>query len=166
MKTIEQINEAADKLGAKVSFNKKSFNELPKHIKDNEMILGIYDAPISLVVITNERFLRVTTSMLSPTDIKEVYLKNISNIEIDAGFLATRLLINSAGGQIELGVSNREMANKIKSDLNEAISNANKPAAVPQLDVYAQLEKIAELKEKGILTEAEFQEQKAKLLSQ
>ena len=40
------------------------------------------------------------------------------------------------------------------------------PAAVPQLDVYAQLEKIAELKEKGILTEAEFQEQKAKLLSQ
>ena len=57
------------------------------------------------------------------------------------------------------------MANKIKSDLNEAISNANIPAAVPQLDIYAQLEKLAELKTKGIISEAEFLEQKQKLLA-
>jgi membrane protease subunit (stomatin/prohibitin family) len=39
------------------------------------------------------------------------------------------------------------------------------PAAAPQVDVVAQLEKLAALKDQGILTQAEFDAQKAKLLS-
>ncbi len=39
------------------------------------------------------------------------------------------------------------------------------PAADPD-EVYAQLEKLADLKSKGILTDAEFEVQKAKLLGQ
>jgi hypothetical protein len=39
------------------------------------------------------------------------------------------------------------------------------PAADPD-EVYAQLEKLADLKAKGILTDAEFEVQKAKLLGQ
>ncbi len=38
------------------------------------------------------------------------------------------------------------------------------PAAAPQVDVIGQLKQLAELKEQGILTEAEFAAQKAKLL--
>ena len=37
-------------------------------------------------------------------------------------------------------------------------------AAAPQVDVVSQLKQLAELKEQGILTEAEFAAQKAKLL--
>ena len=39
------------------------------------------------------------------------------------------------------------------------------PAADPD-EIYAQLEKLADLKSKGILTDAEFEVQKAKLLGQ
>ena len=39
------------------------------------------------------------------------------------------------------------------------------PAATPD-EVYAQLEKLADLKTKGVLTDAEFEVQKQKLLSQ
>ena len=41
---------------------------------------------------------------------------------------------------------------------------AGPPAGAPQADVIAQLKELAELKNQGILTEAEFTAQKAKLL--
>ncbi len=165
MQTIEQVQAALDKLGVKINNNKKSLNELHKHLKDAEILLSVYDTPLTLAVITNERFLRLKTQILSPTDVKEVYLKDISNIDVDAGFLTTTVLVKSAGGIIDIVVTNKEMGNKFKSDLNEAKSKLSEPVA-PKVDVYTQLEKLAELKEKGILTEAEFQEQKTKLLSQ
>lgn len=42
---------------------------------------------------------------------------------------------------------------------------ASVPAAVEPVDVIDQLKRFAELREQGILTEEEFQAQKAKLLS-
>jgi len=38
-------------------------------------------------------------------------------------------------------------------------------AAAPAPDIYAQLKQLGELKDQGILTEAEFQQQKAKILN-
>jgi hypothetical protein len=165
MQTVEQVQASVTKLGITIIHSKKSLNELHKHLKANEEILSICDTATSLAVVTNERFLKLTTSVFSPTDVKEVFLNNITNIDVDAGFLATKVLVKSAGGFIDLIVTKKEIGNKIKSDLNEAISKSKEP--VPQqVDKFSQLEKLAELKEKGILTEAEFQEQKAKLLSQ
>ncbi len=39
------------------------------------------------------------------------------------------------------------------------------PAAAPQTDMVEQLQKLAELKDQGILTQAEFDAQKAKILA-
>ena len=39
------------------------------------------------------------------------------------------------------------------------------PQAAPQVDMVEQLEKLAKLKEQGILTDAEFEVQKAKVLA-
>ena len=39
------------------------------------------------------------------------------------------------------------------------------PAPEPAADPYAQLKELAELKEQGVLTDAEFQAQKAKILA-
>ena len=39
------------------------------------------------------------------------------------------------------------------------------PAAAPQVDVVGQLKELAELKDQGILTEAEFEAQKARILA-
>jgi hypothetical protein len=164
MKTTEQIKTALDKLGVTIVNNKKSLNELHKHLNEDELILSVFDTPLTLAVITNERFVRLKTQMFSPTDVKEVYLKDISNIDIDAGFLTTTVLVKSAGGNIEIIVTNKEMGNKFKSDLNEAKSKSSEPAA-SKVDIYTQLEKLAELNQKGILTDAEFLEQKQKLLS-
>jgi Short C-terminal domain len=42
---------------------------------------------------------------------------------------------------------------------------APQPAAAPAVDVVAQLKGLADLKDRGVLTQAEFDSQKAKLLA-
>jgi hypothetical protein len=56
----------------------------------------------------------------------------------------------------------REITTDITKIVNEPVSKAVNYS----VDVTSQLEKLADLKEKGILTEAEFQEKKTKLLSE
>ena len=46
----------------------------------------------------------------------------------------------------------------------EPVQVAAAPAAPPEEDKYAQLERIGALKAQGVLTEAEFQAEKAKIL--
>jgi hypothetical protein len=46
----------------------------------------------------------------------------------------------------------------------EAQQAAPPPAAAPQADMVTQLEKLGQLKEQGILTDAEFEVQKQKIL--
>lgn len=165
MKTLEQVQADAERLGVKIVSAKKSFAELHKHLKENEEILTIVDS-LSLIVVTNERFLRIKTNLFSPTDVKDIPLKSITNIEIDAGFLTTKIWIITAGGKTDVILDKKEKANKLKDVINDAISNSDKDlSADKKVDVYEQLEKLANLKEKGVLTEEEFKIQKERLLS-
>jgi membrane protease subunit (stomatin/prohibitin family) len=50
-------------------------------------------------------------------------------------------------------------------EAQQAAQAAPAPAAAPQTDMVEQLQKLAALKEQGILTQAEFDAQKAKLLA-
>jgi hypothetical protein len=63
----------------------------------------------------------------------------------------------------------------IKSDISAAVNNAKQSAALdsstpasssPTGERYDQLRKISELKQSGVLTEAEFEEEKARILKQ
>jgi membrane protease subunit (stomatin/prohibitin family) len=50
-------------------------------------------------------------------------------------------------------------------EAQQAAQAAPPPAGAPQTDMVEQLQKLAELKDQGILTQAEFDAQKAKLLA-
>ncbi|TML54446.1 MAG: SHOCT domain-containing protein [Actinobacteria bacterium] len=50
-------------------------------------------------------------------------------------------------------------------EAQQAAQPAPAPAAAPQTDMVEQLQKLAALKDQGILTQAEFDAQKAKLLA-
>ena len=50
-------------------------------------------------------------------------------------------------------------------EAQQAAPAAPAPAAAPQTDMVEQLQKLATLKDQGILTQAEFDAQKAKLLA-
>ena len=63
----------------------------------------------------------------------------------------------------------------VRSDIAAAVDRARQPAAVdsstpasssPSGERYEQLRKISELKQSGVLTEAEFEEEKARILRQ
>ena len=59
-----------------------------------------------------------------------------------------------------------EQAQQMQSGMGQMPAMTPPAAAQPQADPVAQLEKLAKLKESGALTEAEFEAEKAKILSQ
>ena len=164
MKTKEQITEAVNKLGVKIRTNKNSLKELHKHLNADEEILSLVDG-VYLAVLTNERFMSLNTSIFTPTDVKEVALKNISNIEFDAGLLTSTLKVSSVGMVIEIVLGKQDEGIRLKNEINAAIANVNNQTS-PSVDIVSQIERLAELKEKGLITETEFAEQKKKILAQ
>lgn len=164
MKSKDQITEAVNKLGVKIRTNKNSLKELHKHLNADEEILSLVDG-VYLAVLTNERFMSLNTSIFTPTDVKEVALKNISNIEFDAGLLTSTLKVSSVGMVIEIVLGKRDEGIRLKNEINAAIANVNNQTS-PSVDIVSQIERLAELKEKGLITETEFAEQKKKILAQ
>jgi hypothetical protein len=51
------------------------------------------------------------------------------------------------------------------ADQQQQYAQAPPPAAAPEKDMVTQLKELAELKDQGILTDAEFEAQKAKILA-
>ena len=102
------------------------------------------------------RFRRVKMSL--PYD-------RIAQVNISRGILTADIEIVNAGGADNLVVRalSKSDAERAKSLIEEQMK---KPRAVAHGSVADELAKLAELKSKGILTEAEFQQQKQRILSQ
>ena len=91
--------------------------------------------------------------------IEEISLKSITSVEISKGFLPT-VTIYASGNTITFKVGVE--AEKIASTVRELLPKTAGGASV--IDPVAQVEKLAQLLEKGLLTEEEFEKKKKELL--
>ena len=85
-----------------------------------------------------------------------------------AGLAYTTVRVATAGDVTEFRVTKRE-AEQVKATLLQVMSQpaqsaVNQPAASPDGSVAGELRKLAELRNAGVLTDAEFAAQKARLL--
>jgi hypothetical protein len=109
------------------------------------------------------------------TDIRDVhYRKNVMTV---AGLLGMgTVVLETAGGKSLEGLPMASNSADIRNQLLAMVHYARERAATPQVgpamtpappmpDKYAQLKQLAELREKGILTQQEFDAEKARLLS-
>lgn len=106
--------------------------------------------------------------------IESVPLKNINSLERQSGLMKHTIFIYSSGNKIEFKSLNKADNEKLVSEIEKAQENsggaptkpvASTETAEPKEDVYEQLKKLGELKELGILSEQEFTEKKAILMS-
>ncbi|RKY81898.1 hypothetical protein DRP98_09690 [candidate division KSB1 bacterium] len=167
------IDEQIKKLGEFDQwFTKKEIKYLPEVIDEGEeiraMTSGYYEGNTWLVVVTTRRVLFLDKGMIYGLKQMEMPLAQITSISYKTGLMFGEIEVDTAGSKKKIDtISKKDVPKvaKIISDLLKQIhSNANATQASSQLDVISQLEKLAELKEKGILTEEEFLAQKAKLL--
>jgi hypothetical protein len=156
-------------------FTKKERNHLHEVMVPGEtihaMTSGFLDGNTWLVTVTDRRVLFLDKGMIFGLKQMELPLSQISAISHKTGLLLGKIEVSTAGGTKLIDMIEKKDVTKVAQIISELVNRTRNGQLAPQPfqgtpDVASQLERLAALKNQGILTEAEFQQQKAKLLSQ
>ena len=133
-------------------FGRKEINELPQILAENEkidhIIQGTYNNGNGILVSTNRRLVFIDKGMIYG-------LKVLGKVKIHtSGNIASIDNVEKASSRIFAEF----VRDKLSKPNEPIVQNSQEP------NILEQLEKLGKLKDSGILTEAEFSEQKAKLL--
>lgn len=124
-------------------------------------VAGEFDDVKGLAVATPQRVLFVAGTIFKQKSESLVYEK-ISSVQAEA----RRLVVYTSGNSAALDkIINANAARVFADYVRARLNDGQKTAAPPPADdIPAKLEQIARLRDQGILSEDEFQTQKAKLL--
>lgn len=160
---------------------------------DEFLIKGQKVGSKNVAILTTQRLIlshskgRIMTAGITKKvkDQEIIYLRDIQDVKYHKGrFRGNEIIIETAGGhsyedistQGFLGWGAQQWRDNLLKLAHYARQRANTPHAVMQTaapavnegatapDKYEQLAKLADLKEKGVLSDAEFEQEKAKLL--
>lgn len=157
-------------------FTRKEIQHLPAVLSNGEKIKaltsGLYQGNSWLITVTDQRLLFLDKGMVFGLKQVELPLRQISAMSHKTGLLFGEIHIATGGGKSVIqSIPKGEVAkiaaiiSALVRGVHEVKSPASTAAAPPQIDVASQLERLAALMEKGLLTPEEFAAQKAKLLS-
>lgn len=150
-KEESKAREKARKYGFKVDDAAYVFSCLPN---DDEK--GTINFPIGAVFI--DRVVKFQKRWTGDV-VEEISLKSVTSVEVSKGLLPT-VTVYASGNTITFKVGVE--AQKIASTVRELLPKASVGAAA--IDPVAQVEKLAQLLEKGLLTKEEFEKKKKELL--
>ncbi|MDR4950795.1 PH domain-containing protein [Chryseobacterium sp. ES2] len=181
----QKIKNELEMLNANLSiFTKGEIKELPYLISEEEQIIAITDAQFvntlaaGILVATPTRLISVSKAMFGDAKINDYPNETIKAISFvtDPRSPIIKLHLDERVVEFECFMDKEDAEkfyDKIKSTYNspqeqpsKQIGSANKGVSVSSEEVFNQLEKLGKLRENGILTDAEFAEQKKKLLEQ
>jgi len=174
---IELKNEykrIADDMGDDQFFTKKELNYLPEVLMEKEQVLGftsgLMDANTWLITLTDKRIIFLDKGMIYGLKQSIVDLDKVNAVSGSTGLLfGTITITDGANDRLIKNVWKKTVKN-FTNKVQEALEARKSPQQAVQqtqdkeVDPYEQLEKIAGLKDKGIITEEEFETQKKKIL--
>jgi hypothetical protein len=167
-------NEIAREMGDDQFFTRKELHYLPEVLQDGERVLaftsGMKDGNTWLIVLTDRRILFLDKGMVFGLKQESIPLNRVNSISGNTGLMLGKIVITD-------GAKNHEISNvwkkTVKRFTNRCQEELDRLARLqyggsrndsPAIDPYEQLEKLAGLKEKGIITAEEFETEKSKLL--
>lgn len=138
---------------------------------------GNFDDKQGVVAATNQRVIYVGKVLFSSV-IKDVPYSKLSSILLESGLMFSTVKLEFSGGKLEIKnidkKAAKELSETIKAQLEKkdqsepqlsTISGGNTVNIPPQGEsLYDKLSKLADLKDRGILTDEEFAAEKKKLL--
>ena len=180
-----KIKNELENLNANLSaFTRGEIKELPNLIPEDEKMIGITDAQFKntldagVLVATDKRLLSVSKSMFGSAKINDFPNDVIKSVSFVTDPRSPIIKVHLEERVVEFECyMDKEDAEKFYDIIRPIY---NKPSVqqkaqpkqtattnpIPSSEVFAQLEKLGKLRENGILTDAEFAEQKRKLLGQ
>jgi hypothetical protein len=154
-------------------FGRKEINELPDILAADEqidnIIQGMYNNGQGILVSTNRRLVFVDKGLLYGIKVEDFPLDKLTSIQYETGLLFGKVKLHTSGNIASIEQVDKSAARKFAEFVRDKLSQPKQqapvqPAAAAQPGILEQIEKLAQLKEKGILSEEEFTEQKKKLL--
>lgn len=155
-------------------FTKKERNYLHEVMSPGEtihaMTSGLLDGNTWLVTVTNKRVLFLDKGMIYGLKQMELPLSHISSVSHKTGLVFGKIEVSTAGGTKLIDMIEKKDVPKVAQIISNLVNMPQVVQPAPQQshgkdDIVSQLERLAALKNQGILTEEEFREQKTKILS-
>lgn len=173
MATINEIKEQIKNLntGSKL-FGMKEIKALPDILWEDEkvekMVQGFYEKGNGILVATNKRLIFVDKGFVYGLRVEDFPYDKISSIQYETGMLMGKIIIFASGNKAEIKQVVKAQAKNFGDYVRARISKTQEHASVAKQgandDITSQLENLAMLKEKGILTEEEFSAKKKSIL--
>jgi hypothetical protein len=180
----QKIKYELKKLNASLSvFTRGEIKELPYIISEDEPIIAITDAQFvntlaaGVLVATPKRMISVSKSMFGAAKINDYPNETIRSVSfvtdprspiiklhLDERVVEFECYMDKEDAEKFYGTIKAIYNNPQKEFSKQKIDNASKK--VSSEEIFEQLEKLGKLRENGILTDAEFAQQKKKLLEQ
>jgi hypothetical protein len=176
MPTLEQIQEQLKRIdGVSHLLGRKEIKELPAILWEDEhvdhMLSGIYNNGLGALFATNRRLLFVDKGLIFGLKVEDFPYDKITSIQYETGIIQGKLTIFASGNRAEITNCDKVLVRGFAEYARARISSLHAGKAVPAPtpdgndDTISKLERLAKLKEQGILTDEEFMQQKAKILS-
>ena len=174
--TLTQIQQQIKALGEVDTFGtKKEIKYLPNILTEDETILaltsGMMDGNTWLIVCTEKRVVFLDKGMIYGLKQRETPLERINSIEQTTGMIFGSIGIWDGASHMEIRRVMKktvrpfvEAVNRARDALKRAEGRNRSSAGTSGADLASQLERLADLRDRGILTDEEFQTQKSKLL--
>lgn len=170
----EIVDAQIEKLGDYGAFfTKKERKYLPDVMDADEevkaMTSGVMDGNTWLITVTNKRVLFLDKGMIAGLKQTDLLLDHITAVSSKTGLLLGEIHVATSGGSHQIKNIEKKYVPMVTNVLNDLLRNKDSVASAASAvasedDVIAKLERLAKLKEQGVLTDEEFAAQKAALL--
>jgi hypothetical protein len=174
MPTLAEINrQIAAYQHRYIFWTRKEIRALPEILHHDESIKaitsGIMNNATWLAVCTNQRLLFLNRGMIFGLRQFQIPLDRVQSIDNAFSILFGSISVWDGASSFTMNLVLKSSIMPFVKTTEEAIQHYrlanNKTAAATGNDIASQLERLVSLKEKGHLTEEEFQQQKKKLLA-
>lgn len=175
MPSLEEIKKQIGSLdSASKLLGRKEIKELPNILHDDErverIVQGMYNNGIGVLVATNKRLVFVDKGLIAGVKVEDFPYDKISSIQYKTGLLFGDITIFASGNKAEISQIEKKQTRDFAESIRVRTTPVSTPVSTPRPaaaadDMVSKLERLAELKAKGILTDEEFQQQKSKLLN-
>ncbi|MCK4636084.1 MAG: PH domain-containing protein [Candidatus Moranbacteria bacterium] len=167
-----EYDKIAREIGDDQFFTKKELDHLPNVLQDGEQVLaftsGLMNANTWLITLTDRRVIFLDKGMFIGLKQEIVNLNKINAVSCSTGFIFGKIIITDGAKERIISNVQKKTVVNFTNKVQSAIENFNNFnfQATDNLndDIYVKLEKLDSLRQKNIISDEEFDQEKRKLL--
>lgn len=171
-----ECKRIAAEVGDDLFFTKKELDHLPEILLDGERVIsftsGMMDGNTWLITLTDKRIIFLDKGMLYGLKQAVIDLDKVNAVSGETGLILGSISIQDGATTRTIKNVQKKTVVNFTNKVRDALEARKRPQSPHPIstnpaettDVISQLERLASLKEKGMLSQDEFEQQKSKLI--